>query len=193
MHEHFVPTEIQTRGESEHNVTRLQMLREEEESEYGSTGMFIIQEPVDFGLTIVEVNASGYCTVNQRNEQPFHLLLAIYEGQRRVKVEEVPAECDSSTNDTETVLCHVQLDTNRFVPANHSIGILFNPRCSAKVNRCSCRPATQDTGTEQYTYSNISSMKDSTSLDNFDFVGNVGLQISFTVMTGEARYTGSRV
>ncbi|CAI8003974.1 hypothetical protein GBAR_LOCUS3808, partial [Geodia barretti] len=115
------------------------MLREEEESKYGSNGIFIIQEPVDFGLTIVKVNASGYCTVNQRTEQPFHLLLAIYEGQRRVEVEEVPAECDSSTNDTETILCHVQLDTNRFVPANRSIGILFNHRCSARVNRCSCR------------------------------------------------------
>ncbi|CAI8021504.1 Ephrin type-A receptor 4a (Fragment) [Geodia barretti] len=180
------PCEIQTRGESEHNVTRLQMLREEEESEYGSTGMFIIQEPVDFGLTIVEVNASGYCTVNERTEQPFHLLLAIYEGQRRVEVKEVSAECDSSTNDTETILCRVQLDTNISVPANSSIGILFNPRCSTSSggkNRCSCRPATLDTGTEQYTYSNISSMKGSTSLDNFDFVGNVGLQISFTVMT----------
>jgi hypothetical protein len=186
------PCEIQTRGESEHNVTRLEMLREEEESKYGSNGIFMIQEPVDFSLKIVEVNASGYCTVNGRTEQPFILLLAIYKGQKRVRLEEVPAECDNSTNDSNTILCRVQSDKNIIVPANRSIGILFNPSCNvspssaaAAANNCSCRPATVDTGTEQYTtqYSNFSHMKNSRSMDSFDFVGNVGLQISVTIMT----------
>ena len=158
------------------------MFREEQASKYGA-GVFLITEPSDIGQTIVEVNASGYCTVKDKTTQPFHLLLVLYTNDLE-RTRGIPAECDTSTNDTDTVLCQIQSSSIRIhVPANHSVGILFDSMCSSNSasKRCTCRPATLDTATEKYTHMNTSEF----AIDNSEFVERIGLQLSFTVRPGE--------
>ena len=180
---------MQTIGESEHNVTSLEMIMDEQESRYNS-GIFLLQEETSFNRTILGLNASGYCTVNEiTKDHSFYLLLTLYRGQQKEDFE-LEADCeynDADSNDSVTI-CSVQSQKEIKVRADQSIGIFFNSRCSgSRANRCTCRPATVDTGTQLYQYMNTSDVSNQ-SLANYQFVENVGLQLSFTIQGGETGY-----
>lgn len=160
---------------------------DEQESKYDS-GIFLLQEETGFNRTILGLNVSGYCTVNKKtNDQSFYLLLALYRGQKRKEVK-LEADCeyyDPNSNDSVTI-CSVQSQEEIKVRADQSIGIFFNSKCSG-ANRCTCRPATVDTGTQLYQYMNTSDISNQ-SLASYQFVENVGLQLSFTIQRGETGY-----
>ena len=173
---------MQTIGESEYNVTSLEMIMAEQEAKYDS-GIFLLQEETGFNRTIVELSVSGYCTVNEiTKDHWFYLLLALYHGQETVKYIQLEANCEDYDPDSNDSICSVQSQEEIKVLADQSIGIVFNSRCRAK--RCTCRPATVDTGTQLYQYMNTSDV----SLANYKFVENVGLQLSFTIQGGETGY-----
>ena len=187
---------MQTVGESEHNATRLETIMAEQESKYDS-GIFLLRDSVGFSGTIVDVQASGYCTVvNRTTEQPFELRLALYDYQTRERTLHIPlpADCDLFTNDTPdasnlTILCSVQSKKRISVPADHSLGILFSATCSPEdgANRCSCRPATVDRDTEQYLYLDVIGktimLPRTTGREE-----ELSLQFSFTIEAGKMFY-----
>ena len=163
----------------------------EQESKYDS-GIFLLRDPFNFNGTIVDVQASGYCTVvNRTTEQPFELRLALYDYQTRERTLHIPlpADCDLFTNDTSDAsnltICSVQSKKRISVPADHSLGIQFNAMCSPKdgANRCSCRPATADRDTEQYLYLDVIGktkiLPRTTGREE-----ELGLQFSFTIEAG---------
>ena len=161
----------------------------EQEAKYDS-GIFLLQEETSFNRTILGLNVSGYCTVNKKtNDHSFYLFLTLYRGQRRREVE-LEADCeynDTNSNDSVTI-CSVQSQKEIKVQADQSIGIIFNSRCSGNnANRCTCRPATVDTGTQLYQFMNTSDTSNK-SLASYQFVENVGLQLSFTIQRGETGY-----
>ena len=181
---------MQTCGESDHNVSRLEMLRVEQESKYES-GLFLLRDPIEYNGTVVGVSASGYCIlVNRTGGQRFEMRLGLYEAQNRRRIDTVtlPADCTDESSE-DSVICSVQSNMKFSVKAGCFIGILFNAQCSPedKANRCSCRPATVDKDNidEQFLYLNSNNNKFRKFPINTDGSESVGLQFSFTFQAGK--------
>jgi hypothetical protein len=184
---------VQTCGESDHNDTRLEMLRVEQESKYES-GLFLLRDPIGYNGTVVGVSASGYCIlVNRTGGQRFEMRLGLYDAQDRRRIETVilPADCNMFIDESseDSVICSVQSNEKFSVKAGHFIGILFNAQCSPEdmANRCSCRPATvdRDNINEQFLYLNSSNNNFRNFPINTDGSESVGLQFSFTFQAGK--------
>ena len=181
---------MQTCGESDHNVSRLEMLRVEQESKYES-GLFLLRDPIDYNGTVVGVSASGYCIlVNRTGGQRFEMRLGLYEAQNRRRIDTVtlPADCTDESSE-DSVICSVQSNVKLSVKAGQFIGILFSAQCSPEdmANRCSCRPATVDRDNidEQFLYLNSSNNNFRNFPINTDGSESVGLQFSFTFQAGK--------
>ena len=180
-------------GESEHNVTRLQEVLEEE-SEESDSRLFVFREPIGFNGTIRAINASGFCAIAGRTErQPFGLRLLLYNNTLRVSGHNLEADCSMEGNETSnsTIIGRVELtDVNIPVLPGYSVAIRFNSQCS---NRCTFRPTTVDTNTQDF----IFYMSDSDDSSDFGNLGNlkevsrlstVGLQFSYSVRESETVY-----
>ena len=177
-----------TVGESRHDISRLKSMQQEQESDYDS-GLFLLQDPIPFEGTIVDVTASGYCTIAERDNEPFQLSLTFYDGKRRVGSFVIPAECDTSTNNSNvTVIGWVQQDTKIAVTTGQCLVIQFRSQCNPEgQDICTFRPATDtDTNKSQqffYLRNYFSSLPD---LDTIMTSKMVGLQFSFTIEGGKS-------
>ena len=179
-------------GESEHNVTHLQMIAMEQSDNYGS-GVFI-SGPIPFSGTIFSINASGFCTVGNRNGQPFVLRMFLFsrelhsvQGQNitAITCEEVPVK---GTN--LTIGSILDIKTNIAVTEGYSLAIMFSSLCSDTPDRrCSFRPSTTTTTSPQFFYTNETDTDMLRNLQSTDGLEMVGLQFSFHIRNGETTHS----
>ena len=176
-----------TVGESKHDISRLKSVQQEQESDYDS-GLFLLQDPIPFDGTIVDVTASGYCTIAGKENEQFQLLLTFYDGKRRVGGYVIPAECETHTNNSNvTVIGRVQQHTEISVTTDQCLGIQFRSQCNRETDTCTFRPATDTDMNKQqqffYLQNHFSSLPD---LDTIMTSETVGLQFSFTIEGGKS-------
>ena len=173
-------------GESEHNVTRLQEVLEEE----SDSGLFVSREPIGFNGTIRAINASGFCPIAGRTSQPFGLRVLLYNNTRRVSGHNLEADCsmDGSETSNSTIIGRVELtDVNIPVLPGYSVAIRFNSRCNQDSSRCTFRPTTVDTNTQDFIFYVGNSSDDFRNLGKLE-VDTVGLQFSYSVRRSETVY-----
>ena len=176
-------------GESEHNVTRLQEVLEEE----SDSGLFVFGEPIGFNGTIRAINASGFCTIAGRTSQPFLLRVVLYNNTRRVSggSYDLAADCSMDGNETSnsTIIGRVELtDVDIPVLPGYSVAIRFNSQCNQDSRRCTFRPTTVDTNTRDFIFYVGNSRDDFRNLGKLDEVDTVGLQFSYSVRESETVY-----
>ena len=178
-------------GESEHNVTRLQEVLEQESDDYDS-GLFVFGESICFNGTIRAINASGFCAIAGRTSPPFGLRVVLYNNTRRVPGgQNLEADCsmDGSETSNSTIIGRVELtDVNIPVLPGYSVAIRFNSRCNKNSNRCSFRPTTVDTNTQDFIFYAGNSGDNFQNLANLEEVNTVGLQFSYSVRRSETVY-----
>ena len=174
-----------TVGESRHDISQLKSMRQQQESEYDS-GLFLLQDPIPFEGTIVDVTASGYCTIAGRENEPFQLSLTFYDGKRTVGSFVIPAECETPTNNSNvTVIGRVQQNTKIAVRTGQCLGIQFHSQCNPDT--CTFRPAIDTDMNKQqqffYLRNCFSLLPD---LGTIMMSETVGLQFLFTIEGGES-------
>ena len=162
-------------------------MQQEQELVYDS-GLFLLQDPIPFDGTIVDVTASGYCTIAGRKKEPFQLSLTLYDGRRTVGSFVIPAECETPTNNSNvTVIGRVQQHTEIAVKIGQCLGIEFHSQCNPETDICTLRPATDTDMNKQqqffYLQNYFSSLPD---LDTIMTSETVGLQFSFTIEGGKS-------
>ena len=160
-------------------------MQQQQESDYDS-GLFLLQDPIPFDGTIVDVTASGYCTIAGREMEPFQLSLSLYDGRRTFGSFIIPAECETSTNNSNvTVIGRVQQHTEIAVKLGQCLGIEFHSQRISDA--CTFRPATDTDMNKQqqffYLRNYFSSLPD---LDTIMTSETVGLQFSFTIEGGKS-------
>ena len=186
------PTE-EVCGESEHNVTHLQMIAREQSDNY-SSGVFV-SRPIPFNGTIFSINASGFCTVGNRNDQPFELRMFLYNNELRrisgggqniqsLTCDDVPIE---GTN--LTIGSIPDIKTNIAVMEGYSLAIRFSSLCSDTSDRCSFRPSTTTTTSPQFFYTDETDNDVIRNLQSTDGLEMVGLQFSFHIQNGETTHS----
>ena len=163
-------------------------MQQEQESDYDS-GLFLLQDPIPFDGTIVDVTASGYCTIAGRENEPFQLLLTFYDGKRRVGGFIIPAECETPTNNSNvTVIGRVQQDMKIAVTTGQCLGIEFHSQCISDT--CTFRPATDTDMNKQQQFLYLQNITDDLlSLPGLDTImtsETIGLQFSFTIQGGKS-------